>query len=389
MNRRYSNLLRSILTILCLMMAGVGAWAQTDIVEGDSVDNDFVIASLLLADPGEAMISVAGHIAIRMQCPTHDLDYVFTYETVGDYNQIVMRYLAGTLKSGDVAYTTEDFMEIYRTEGRGVREYEINLPLDAKRNLWKILDERIVLGQNYRYEPLTHGCAQNTLKLLKECIAPTTFTFTEEARKGEYTIRDLTERRVHDNTWIGCILNILINYEVDKILDNEENIAMPEDLIELLQGAELDGQKVLSPEPRQLLPSHYKRGSTWFSPILFATLLLLLTLLALWRRNHAMDHVLLAIQTLLGIVNVWLVFISDNPCTEWTWLIVPFNPLPLLFWKWRAKWALPYAIVIGIWIAAIALWPHYLMGRAFLILSTAYIISYLDIHYRTKKGSNI
>ena len=389
MKQKINDICLRALTVLCLMMASTGAWAQTNVAENDTVDNDFVIVSLVVADPGEAMISVAGHVAIRMQCPLHDMDYVFTYETVGDYSQIVMRYLAGMLKSGDVAYQTDDFMEIYRTEGRGVREYEISLPLDVKRKLWKILDERIVLGQNYRYEPLTQGCAQNTLLLLKECIAPATFTFTEEARKSKYTIRDLIEKRVHDNTWTGSILNLFFNGVVDKILNNEENIVMPEDLIELLQGAEFEGQKVLQTAPKQLLPSHFKRSNTWFSPILFATLLLLLTLLALGRRNNAMDYALLVIQTLLGIVNVWLVFISENSCTEWTWLIIPFNPLPLLFWKWRAKWALPYAIVIGIWIAAIALWPHYLMGRAFLILSAAYIISYLNIHYRTKNRSNI
>lgn len=388
-NLRYNNICLRALTILCLMMASVGAWAQTDVAEKDAVDNDFVIASLLLADPGEAMISVVGHVAIRMQCPSAGLDYVFTYETLGDYDSVFTQYVAEKAISGDVAYHTEDFLDIYRKEKRGVKEYKLNLPIDIKRNLWRILDERIELGQNYRYDPLAHGCAQNTLVLLKECIAPQSFTFLEEADKSEYTIRDLIERRVHDNTWTGCILNILFNYEVDKVLENQDNITMPEDLIELMQGAEFEGKQVLDTEFTQVLPSQYQRSTTWFSPILAAILVVLLTLFAIWRKWRAKDYFLLVFQTILGIVNLWLVFISDNPCTEWTWLLIPFNPLPLLLWKWRAKWALPYAIVIAIWVAAIALWPHYLMGRAFLILSVAYIFTYLDIYIGIKKGSTI
>ena len=45
----------------------------------DSIDENFVIASVLLAEPGGALYSNVGHVALRLQCPEHQLDYIFSY----------------------------------------------------------------------------------------------------------------------------------------------------------------------------------------------------------------------------------------------------------------------------------------------------------------------
>ena len=58
----------------------------------DDVDRnaeDFVIASVLIADPGTFMYSVLGHACIRLQCPTYGLDYCFTYEAENADNKVL------------------------------------------------------------------------------------------------------------------------------------------------------------------------------------------------------------------------------------------------------------------------------------------------------------
>lgn len=107
--------------------------------------------------------------------------------------------------------------------------------------------------------------------------------------------------------------------------------------------------------------------------------LLALTLICVLLKIKVMDYVLLGIQTLLGIVAVFLVFFSTFCCTEWSWLIIPFNPLPLIFWKWRRKWALPYAIGLIIWCAFMFFWPHILTDNAYILMVAAMIISYAGI----------
>ena len=72
-----------------------------DTVFNDHVDRtaeDFVIASLLVADPGTVMYSVLGHACIRLQCPTFGMDYCFSYES--DVSQKVLSFLAGKLMMG-------------------------------------------------------------------------------------------------------------------------------------------------------------------------------------------------------------------------------------------------------------------------------------------------
>ena len=73
-----------------------------DTVFNDNVDRtsgDFVIASLLVADPGTVLYSVLGHACIRLQCPVFDLDYCFSYESE-DVENRMLDFLAGKLMMG-------------------------------------------------------------------------------------------------------------------------------------------------------------------------------------------------------------------------------------------------------------------------------------------------
>jgi len=55
-------------------------------------------------------------------------------------------------------------------------------------------------------------------------------------------------------------------------------------------------------------------------------------------------------------------------------LMVLFNPLPLIFWRWRKYWALPYAIALLIGIIVLVCLPHMLIDPAILVLALAYIV---------------
>lgn len=51
-----------------------------------------------------------------------------------------------------------------------------------------------------------------------------------------------------------------------------------------------------------------------------------------------------------------------------------FNPLPLILWRWRRYWALPYAILLAIGVIILTCWPHMLVDPALLVLSLSYIV---------------
>lgn len=160
---------------------------------------------------------------------------------------------------------------------------------------------------------------------------------------------------------------------------------MPFDLIEVLSKARLQGEPFMSSSPKQLLPSGPEKQKTWFTPTLLALVLLLLTIVASLFKKNLMDYVLLALQSILGIITAYLIFFSDLVCTEFSCLIIPFNPLPLLLWKWRHKWSLWYAIIIAVWIVVVLLWPHSLTDTPYILLSMALIVSYVKMYVENIK----
>ena len=350
-------------------------------------DENFVIASLLVASPGDVLYSKVGHCALRMQCPTHDLDYVFSYESE-DVRHRVLAFLAGKLKMGMFAIPTQDYLNTYKEAGRSVTEYTLNIPIDAKRNLWRVLDEHVAEGANLPYDYITRGCAHSTLMMLKDGIAPLQLFFESYPPTfSSMTRRELTGLQMKDNPWTWCFLNMMVNGSIDDTdCSNEEKIIMPADLVESLASASIDGRPLITAEPRIHCSASQEEQPCLFTPLLLAFILLVISIVGALLKWKFWDYVLLAVQTLLGIFTLYLVAFSSLCCTEWSWLLVPFNPLPLIFWKWRRHWALPFAAIIGIWCIVMVVYPHQLTDVTFVVLSIALIVSYVNmfIKYRNK-----
>lgn len=352
-------------------------------------DEDFVIASLLISEPGGALYSRLGHAALHLQCPEHNLDYVFTYASE-DILQKPFTFLSGKLRMGLAAISPEEYLEDYRSQGRGVREYMLDLPIEAKRNLWRILDNHMMEGMDLEFDYIRRGCAQSTLMFLKEGLNGA----RSEGQSGEMRIefnqwpdyfegasrREITYEHLKEHRWTTFFMHFICNGIIDHLnCTNEQKTIIPADLPFILSHATVDGVPVIDSEPEEVLPDVWQPKKERFSPMVAAVLLLVLTIVCALLKIKAWDYVLLGIQTILGIAAVWLLLFSSLCCTEWSWLIIPFNPLPLIFWKWRRRWALPYAVVLLVWSAFMLLWPHLLTDGAYIILTLAIVTSYLGI----------
>jgi len=360
---------------------GIGAQEQADSI----VDENFVIASVIVADPGDELYSAGGHAGLHMECPEHHLDFVFSYESE-EISHKILSFLAGHLKMGMFAIPFEEYLEQYRAEGRGVRQYTLNLPLDMKRNLWRVLDNHVSEGANLPYDYLNRGCASTVLSILKESLGATPIEYGGWPETfSRLTRRELVENEMAEYPWSRSFLHLVGNGVLDSDCSNEEKVILPSDLVFVLQHATVNGKQLLSADSETLLPSNHHPMAHWCTPLLVAIVLLLLTIVCSYFKMPMMDYVLLTIQSLLGIVTTYLIFFSSLVCTEWSWLIIPFNPLPLLFWKWRRKWCLPYAVMIAVWVLVMWLWPHKLTDTSFTVLALALVISYLNIYMSNKK----
>ena len=393
--------MRKWLLIVLSLFVYVNVWASGDSVSvaerdanwgfNDTIDRmaeDFVTVSVVVCDPYEVLYSSLGHAAIRLQCPVYDLDYVFTYEGESVRNQ-VWRFLKGDLKMGMYALPTELFLKIYESVGRGVREYKMNLSPMQKQQLWRTMDEMRTAGMTMPYDFFKRGCAKSVVKVVRKVVGPNGIHYAPWSEKyTEHTIRELVRDYIPELPWTEFMLYFLIGSEAERPMSCEEKLIVPTDLVEVWQQATFDnGKPVLDGEAHVLVQPTQQMKAGWFTPLLASLLLLLLALGSLatcWMPNkvcgmvgNVVDYSMLIIQTLLGILMVYLVCFSSLPCTKWNWLIIPFNILPTIGWYWRKYWALPLACILLVWCGVMAgmhLWGHVLVDWPHIILVLAFTV---------------
>lgn len=372
-----------ILFVFALLFGGMSLCAQeqshkTEISDEEQQrlwqQEDFVRAYLVVADPGGALYSIFGHACLHLVCPAYDLDYYFTYESENAAQKILL-FLAGELKMGMAALTPEEYLSDYRKEGRGVNEYELNLPIGIKRELWRVLDQHVMEGMYLPYDFEARGCAYACTKMLDEALGGTPIEFGPWEKKFNRTRREMCYDVGHTYyPWNMMFIMAIVGTEVDRKMLPQDKLIIPTDLAEVWQHATVGGQQLLSDRPIEVLPAISHPTKTIFTPMMAAILLLVLAIVGWIIGKPYFDGLIGAIAMILGVLMTYLVVISTLPCTGWNWLIIPFNLLPAIVWKWRRYWALPYAGLLVLWIIGMIVPAHRLVDPSMLIFTAAWIV---------------
>lgn len=367
------------IALVLLFLFPNDVWGQEEF--NDSVNRDdenFVKASLMIAAPGQVLYSCLGHACLRLECPVYDLDYCFSYESE-DVRDRIFTFLSGNLKMGMFSVPFEEYMEQYKSDGRGVHQYELNLPIGVKRELWRLLDEKCAEGAELPYEYLNRGCAQSVMNILREVLVNTDVEWGGWNEKYNQTRREFVDSNLKNYPWTKMALYLIVGTEGDEDCDNFEKVVVPNDLVDILQHSSIDGKKIIDAQYQEIVPFAEEEKAGFFSPMVVALICLVLAIANRWLKWQPIDWALLAIQTTVGLFLTYLIFFSSLPCTEWNWLIVPFNPLPLLLWKWRRWWSLPFALILLGWIIMMIISSHKLVDTAYLVTAFAFVVMYLGI----------
>lgn len=335
---------------------------------------DFVRAYYVVAEPGGALYSIFGHACLHLVCPAYDLDYFFSYESE-EASKKVLTFLSGNLQMGMAAVDPEAYLSGFEKDGRGVVEYELNLPIDKKRELWRVLDEKLAEGMNLPYDFEARGCAYSCTVLLNEALGNTKIEYAPWSPRFERTRREMcNDFGKYNYPWNMMFIMALVGTEVDKPLTPEQKLIIPTELAETWQLAKVNGDYLLSRDAHVLLPSTSKYSASWFTPMVAALILLLLAVASMYTAKPYIDILILVIVTFVGVVITYLVVVSTLPCSSFNWLIIPFNILPAICWKWRQWWALPYAVIIGLWLIYSLVSPHQLADSSMLVTALAFMI---------------
>ena len=388
-----------LLSFLLLVAGSLSVSAQivdaeglyVDTVFNDNLDRtaeDFVKVSLMISQPSSKRVySIFGHAALRLQCPAFDLDYVFSYISI-HIDASALEYIIIRPTMGLIAVPTEQYIE---KEFRGITEYAMYLPPQVETELWRILDESTAKGYDRPYDCVAGSCAQMVLQFINRAIAttyPKGSVQTQWLGEPEHTMHELMNMYAQEAPWQLFLINsILGSSYVDNVnMTNAKKVLFPMQLLALWHNTTLCGKSILSDKPIVHTTSEVMTA-TKIKPIHVAVLLLLLSLLSVITMffnqrklienvGNGIDYTILTLQTLAGIfmmIMMWVAYLPF-PKAYWNWLLIPFNILPAICWKWRSYWALPYAAVLTVWCLAMVLVPHMLVDTTHIIFTLAFAI---------------
>ncbi|MCQ2197211.1 MAG: hypothetical protein MJZ60_06800 [Bacteroidaceae bacterium] len=182
------------------------------------------------------------------------------------------------------------------------------------------------------------------------------------------------------SSWNSFILSSISAGEAEYTdLPYEDKITVPTELVEVLQNATAYGKPLLSKEPIVLLKQTSVIESPFISPLMVTLLLLSVAFANLFFHYRYLRWMFWTLQFMIALFITYLVAISDLPCTQWNWLIIPFNPIPVLLWHWRKYWVYPFVAICIVWMIGLLLYPHQVVVPAHYVLVLTTMVSALEL----------
>lgn len=363
--------MKRLTLIFALSLLTLVSFAQTagndSLIPGSQRD-DFVKVSLLIASPGKSIYSVFGHCALRLQCPSQHLDYVYTFETESGLAGY-LKFFAGQARAGFAAITPEEYLTPYRREGRGVVAYLINLTPHEKQELWRTLDEDMEQGPHRKYNLLKNQCLSMSILMIEQTLEQDNefLDLKLPSIMKTYTNGEGILYLSKEYKWAQFLFMTFLGAEADGFWDQEYRLS-PKVMPYVLSHSHIvsidrtNQRPVLKGSPRMLLPATLHPQPSPVSPTLVFCLLLLFTLvitLLQWRGHcgkiaHGFDVILFALQSLAGLFLLYVTLVTGLFGLHWNWYLIPFNPLPLLLWlllrrkPWYGRLYRLYAMVLAV-----------------------------------------
>ena len=330
---------------------------------------------MLVTSPTDNLYSVFGHATLRLECPIHQLDYVFTFESDTDVGTF-MTGVAGKAIARYVAVPAQEFLDQVKTEGRGTKQYELALTLHEKQDLWRLLDEDMMRGGYRHFNLLLTNCLSSSMMKVRESLHDEYIDWGEP--RFPYTLcnGDYFRYTVRNHPWVEFLFVTVMGTIYDKYTQTDLRLA-PELVVPMMQQAQIVNLKtgerrpMLTGKTETLIEAKVVPKPSVITPMwAFGVLLALAVLITLAEHlcklsfvPRAFDAILLMGQTFLGLLLLFVTFYSELFGSTWNWYLIVFNPIPLLLWlfgrkkRWYKQVFGIYAVVLLLFLLATPLLP--------------------------------
>ena len=320
--------------IFCLFMGVVFS------VQSQSTDS--IRFSLLTCAPGTEIYSLFGHTAIRYENYTRRIDVVFNYGMFSfNTPNFIFRFVAGETDY-QLGITPYSYFEAeYAMRGSSVYQQVLNLTQSEKERLLTILENNY-LPENriYRYNYFYDNCTTRARDKIEECIEGKV-VYPDSLSGKSY--RSIVHEFTAGSPWGEFGIDLCLGAEADKEINKGQQMFSPFYMKYYASNAYivdaggsrrpliLDETKIVDVEPEEVQPGFI------LSPLMCGALFLALCVVMAWgqwktqRIWWGWDIVLYGLQGLAGCIIAFLFFFSVHPTVGSNWLLILFNPIPLLY----------------------------------------------------------
>lgn len=358
----------------------------------DSVSNDGlatdVFASLIIAEPSNDIYGCLGHCAIRMQCPSHNMDYCFTYSFSNSFAN-KFKFFNGTGEGAFVPMYTNSFLEEYKEQHRGVMEYKLNLTLEEKRLLWQSLDENAHSSFRWRYDYLKTNCSAMCAYIIEQSLIGERIAYgkLDPVLLGDN--RTFVKNIFSETPWFQFFWLTILGAEGEDEGEVYTRLA-PFIITDVWGDARLENDStgearpVFDGEPIQISDEHTELVPSPVTPFtaFLALLVVALVITAMYLKGVAkkvvlcFDLALLALQSIAGIVCLYFNTLSQLQGVHGSWHVLVMNPLPLLvvlLFRKKPKYMrmgfMLYSALIVVYLCVATFSPQILQPHVFIALA--------------------
>lgn len=307
-----------------------------------SQSTDSIRFSLLTCAPGTEIYSLFGHTAIRYENYTRRIDVVFNYGMFSfNTPNFIFRFVAGETDY-QLGITPYSYFEAeYAMRGSSVYQQVLNLTQSEKERLLTILENNY-LPENriYRYNYFYDNCTTRARDKIEECIEGK--VIYPDSLSGK-SYRSIVHEFTAGSPWDEFGIDLCLGAEADKEINKRQQMFSPFYMKYYASNAYivdaggtrrpliLDETKIVDVEPEEVQPGFI------LSPLMCGALFLALCVVMAWgqwktqRIWWGWDIVLYGLQGLAGCIIAFLFFFSVHPTVGSNWLLILFNPIPLLY----------------------------------------------------------
>ena len=311
------------------------------------------ISIITITPSDEAVFTMYGHTAVRVQDSVLGIDDVFNY---GYFNSrepnFLFNFARGRANYSVDVPTFNRFMIPYMWRGVGAIEQVLDLTQEEKQNLFNAMYiSALPENRYYLYDFFFDNCVTRPRDMLEKYVQG--MIYPEDTRIQ--TFRNLIHECVYPFPWVKFGIDLVIGSGADSIISLRNKMFIPAYFQEALAETVVVRNGITTPlvkETNILLEAVVgvgENGRMLFSPMVVMILLLLFTIfISLKQRKNAnsllpkiYDTILFLVIGLGGVVIFFLMYFSIHPAVNPNWNLVWMNPLALiavvLFWVKRAR----------------------------------------------------